>query len=303
MNKQLRYLMLVLALILSVAKVRAQNPDVVAAYSFEKQKQIDSAKMRIDKALSDPFVSKDPNFWYLRGFIYKDYYKARESTNRTSPARLESMKCFLKSLQLDTAKESQKNNKENLKFLAVRFYNDAAQALDTSNYKMPIENFEKFREIMKQVEPAYPIMSKEIEFTMALATIYTNLYQASWKTRAGFLDLAKAAYTHVLSLDPNNVSANYNMGILYYNQAVYLIKGSDFDIDISSMDALQDNKVLLFKQSLPLIEKAYALDPKKEETLLALSGIYYGLNDYEKSKQFQDKLEEMKKNQQNQPKK
>jgi tetratricopeptide (TPR) repeat protein len=303
MIKQLKYFLLALLSILSVAGMRAQNPDMLAAYNFEAKKEIDSAKKHIDKALTVPALNRDPEFWYLRGFIYKDYYKSREAANRNSPARMESMKCFLRSMQLDTAKKSLKDNKENLKFIASRFYNDAAQALDTNNYQMPIQNFQKFKEIMIQIEPNYPIKSKEIEFTLALATVYNRLYQADWKVRAKYLELAKAAYTLVLNLDPNSLSANYNMGILYYNQAVYLIKGSEYDIDIKAMDAIQDNKFLLFHQSLPLMEKAYELDPKREETLMALSGIYMGLNDFEKSQKFQEELDLMKKNQLNQQKK
>ena len=107
--------------------------------------------------------------------------------------------------------------------------------------------------------------------------------------------MAKGAYNRVLTVDPDNVSANYNMGILYYNQAVYLIKVTDFDIDLTTMDGLQENQIKLFKQSLPLIEKAYQLDPQKEEAVQALSGIYFGLNDYQKSQLFMEKLEQMKK--------
>jgi tetratricopeptide (TPR) repeat protein len=294
--------MLTCVLVFAFGKIQAQNPDLVAAYNFAQQKQVDSSRVHIDKAMSDPAVARDAQAWYIRGFIYKDYYKAHEFTNRSSGARLEALQSFRKSILLDSAKQFLNNNKENLKFIAVRFYNDAAQALDTSNYLVPIQNFSMYKEIMQQIEPDMNTRLKEVEFTMALATIYTNLYQANYKTRTNFLDLAKAAYTKVLKLDPNNVSANYNMGILYYNQAVYLIKGSDFDIDITSMDAIQDNQVQLFKQSLPLIEKAYALDPKKEEALLALSGIYFGLNDFEKSKLFQEKLDEVKKGQQNKEK-
>jgi hypothetical protein len=43
------------------------------------------------------------------------------------------------------------------------------------------------------------------------------------------------------------------------------------------------------------MEKAYALDPKRKDTLYGLSGIYYSLNEIEKSNEFKQKLEEIKK--------
>ena len=83
------------------------------------------------------------------------------------------------------------------------------------------------------------------------------------------------------------------MGILYYNQAVNLINQSDYDLDIVALNDVQDNSINLFKQSLPFMEKAYALDPNKKETLLGLSGIYFSLNEKEKSNEFKQKLEQI----------
>jgi tetratricopeptide (TPR) repeat protein len=300
MNKKATYLILALMLLLAVGRIRAQNADLLAAYNFVQQKQVDSAKARVDKAMKDPAVQKDCQAWYIRGFVYKTYYKEKESDNMSSPAREESVISFKKAIEIGGNEESVNGSKDNLKSTATRYYNDAAKSLDTINYKISIQNFEKYKDLIKFVEPSTNLTSKEIEFNMALATIYTNLYQVNQRARGNFLELAKATYNKVLIMDPNNVSANYSMGILYYNQAVYLIKGSDYDVDITSIDAIQDNQVQLFKQSLPLIEKAYSLDPKREETLIALSGIYFGLNDFEKSKLFQEKLDQMKKDQQNQ---
>jgi hypothetical protein len=295
MIKRLTYLLVGFFLLTGGAKLYAQNADFIAAHNFANQNKVDSAKARIDKAMSDPKVQKDAQAWYVRGFIYKMYYKAKESENRSSPARIEAVRAFRKSIQLDTSKQLLNDDKENLKYLAVRYHNDAAKALDTSNYETPIYNFQQYKDIMNEIEPSMSTKGKEIEFTMALATVYTNLYLASPRVRNKYLDMAKGAYNRVLTVDPDNVSANYNMGILYYNQAVYLIKVTDFDIDLTTMDGLQENQIKLFKQSLPLIEKAYQLDPQKEEAVQALSGIYFGLNDYQKSQLFMEKLEQMKK--------
>jgi tetratricopeptide (TPR) repeat protein len=304
MIKQHTYrLVMFFACLCAFGGMRAQqNPDFVEAYKYIQLNQVDSARARIDKALKDSALTKDPQSWYVKGYIYKVYYKIKEANNRNSPARQEAVNSFFKAISLtaDTGRQLRSDCKVNLKYLAARFYNDAAQALDTSNYNAPIQYFGQYLAIMKKIEPDMSTVKMEVEFSMALATTYTSLYQANQKTRANFLELAKAALAKVLTLDPNNVSANYNLGTLYYNQAVYLIRGQDYDIDLTSMDAIQDNQVQLFKQSLPFAEKAYALDPKKEEALLELSGIYFGLNDFEKSKLFQEKLDQLKKEQQKQ---
>ena len=81
---------------------------------------------------------------------------------------------------------------------------------------------------------------------------------------------------------------------MFYNQAVQLINQSDYDIDIVALNDIQDNSVKLFRESLPFMEKAYKLDPKRRETLLGLSGIYFSLNEKEKSDLYKQKLQEIR---------
>ena len=44
-----------------------------------------------------------------------------------------------------------------------------------------------------------------------------------------------------------------------------------------------------------LAEKAFELEPKREETLIVLSGIYYSLNEFDKSKAYQQMLDDLRK--------
>ncbi|MFI5151399.1 MAG: hypothetical protein ACHQRM_16850 [Bacteroidia bacterium] len=295
MSKRLTYIFVLVLFLTGVVQVYAQNPDFVAAFEFAHQNKADSAKARIDKAMLDANVQKNAKAWYVRGFIYKLYYKTREAENRSSPARVEAVRSLRKSIQLDSTKQFVNDCKDNLKYLASRYHNDAAKALDTGNYEIPIYNFEQYRQIMNEIEPGQSTKAKEIEFTMALANVYTKLYVVNPKQRARFLDQAKGAYNQVLIVDPENTSTNFNMGLLFYNQAVYLIKGADYDIPLSTIDGLQENQVKLFKQSLPYMLKTIELDPLKEDAIRALSGIYFGLGDYDKSQHYMEILDKIKK--------
>jgi len=301
MIKRSKYLLLItLFCVCGSMRITAQkNADFVAALNYVNLKQADSARARVDKAMRDSVVAKDAQSWYVRGFIYKFYYVSKEADNQTSPARTEALRSLRKGLSMlpDTAKTLKESINLQMKSLAAKYHNDAARSLDTSNYKIPVQNFATYMDIMKQIEPGMNLKPAEIEINLALSAIYSSLYSANPKTRANILELNKAALLKVLSLDPNNVSANYNMGILYYNQAVFLINNSDYETPLTSLNGIQDDQVQLFKQSLPFTEKAYQLNPKKEETLQALSGIYFGLNDYDKSKLFQEKLDELRKEQ------
>jgi tetratricopeptide (TPR) repeat protein len=283
-----------IALLFIVPSMKAQKTKVSSAYALLQRGQLDSAKTDINEAILHSETSQNEQTWYLRGFIYKSIYNNREKADRQSPARLEALISFRNSLSLDSTGRRKFENVKNIKYLATTLYNDAAESIDTVNYKIALKNFEAFREYYLLVDTSKQnLRQKEIEFGNAIAHVYSKLYDGGREDRAIFFDLAKASLSKVLELDPDNISANYSMAILYYNQAVSLINRTDYGIDIVSLSAIQDNSIELFKASLPFMEKAYTLDPNRKETLMGLSGIYFGLNESEKSDEFKNKLERM----------
>ncbi|MBN8696049.1 MAG: hypothetical protein J0L87_05925 [Bacteroidetes bacterium] len=288
---------IILTLLLLVAVwSNAQQSKVNAAYTFLQQGQLDSAKATIDAAVVHPETSNDGQAWYLRGFVYKSIYNQKEKADRQSISRIEALNSFKKSLSVDTSQENVQENIKNIKYLATTLYNDAGASLDAVDYKIAIDNFNKFLQYYALVDNSPEnLKQKNIDFNLAIASVYSKIFEADRKGKIEFLNLAKGAFNKVLELDPNNISANYNMGILYYNQAVNLINQSDYDLDIVALSDIQDNSIKLFKESLPFMEKAYSLDPKRKETLLGLSGIYFSLNEFDKSNMFKQKLEEIEK--------
>ena len=288
-----RAIILSFLLLLAVTS-NAQQSQVNAAYTFLQQGKLDSAKAAIDAAVVHPETQLDGQTWYVRGFVYKTIYNQNEKANKESKTRIEALISFKKSLSIDTTKENVQENIKNIKYLATTLYNDAAASLDTIDYKIAVRNFDIFREYYLLVNPSKEnFKQKEIDFASAIATVYTRIYEGDRKGKVDFLNLAKAEYNKALLLDPNNINANYNMGILYYNQAVNLINQSDYDLDIVALNDVQDNSINLFKSSLPFMEKAYSLNPNRRETLLGLSGIYFSLNEKEKSNEFKQKLEQI----------
>jgi tetratricopeptide (TPR) repeat protein len=281
------------ALLLMATLSNAQQSRVEAAYKFLQQGMLDSAQINIDLALLNPESEKDAQAWYIYGFVYKTIYNKNDKTNKQSTIRLEALKAFKKSMELDASPENKEENIKNIKYLATTLYNDAAESLDTIHYEIAVTNFEKFKQYYQLVDPSPAnFKQKDVEFSLAIGSVYTKLFENNRKDQK-FFKLAKTAYEKVLSLDANNVSANYNMAILYYNQAVDLINQSDYDLDIVALSDLQDNSINLFKKSLPFMEKAYALDPNRKETLIGLSGIYFSLNQKEKSNEFKQKSEQI----------
>ena len=283
-------------LLMTAALARGQMENLGKCAKFLQNGNLDSARFYIDFAAQAEVTKVDGQTWYLRGFTYKEIYKTRELKDKRSPARIESFHSFVKSITLDTSRENKDNNNSNIKFLATKFFNDAAETLDSVYYKLSIENFDHYKECMRAIDASINLNQKDIEYCLALGGVYMKIFESNRKKNMTSLDLAKGAYNHVLGIDPNNVSANYNMGVLFYNHAVSIINSMDYDFDLVAVSDIQDNSIVLFKQSLPFMEKAYELDPKKKETIRGLAGIYFSLNDFEKSNDFKRKLEDMEKN-------
>lgn len=264
------------------------------AYKSFTEGNLERAKMHIDSASVHPETMKDAQVWYLRGFIYKELYNKREKGNPVSSAREEALSSFIKSIALDTTAESVRENKVNLQYLATTFYNDAVSHLNIGGYEAAILSYQKYRDAMKIYDPFADLKNRDIEFRLALASAYTKLYEADNKNDSLF-EQARKLYIEVLAADPENLSANYNLGILYYNKAVNIINALDYDMDMMALMEIQEKCVDIFKQSLPYMEKAYALNPKRKETLVGLSGIYFSLNEFEKSNAIKAELEQLDK--------
>ncbi len=266
-----------------------------SAYSFIQLGQVDSAKKEIDLCVKDPANASDPQAWYLDGFIYKELYKKYENTNVNSPFRTQALVAFKKSIELDKDSSRIKTTQGNIRYLAGRFYNDAVATLDTVHYTTSVKCYEQYREAALIADPGFDIKKKDIEFYLALASTYNSVYNMDKKKNVAYFDSTRNTYMQVLKWDANNYTANYNLGLLFWNKGVDIMYAVDFDDSLSGVFEAQDHSVALFKESLPFAEKAYEIEPKREETLIVLSGIYYSLNDFQKSKSYQEMLEALRK--------
>ncbi len=271
----------------------AQVAKVQQAYECVTNGKLDSAKILIDIAIKDPEAAKDFESWYIKGFIYKEIYKQKESANTQSPARDVSVDALLKGLELDKEKQETPNMIQNLKFLGSKYNNDAIKTMDSINYKLSVSLFEKYVSIYKVCDPAFSEKGKRIEYYLALSYKFNVYFDQD--TLEKHLAVAKLYLEKVLELDPNSAMANKNYALLYYNMGVNIIKKMDYDVDLEQLYSLQEHATKLFKQAEPYMLKAHSISPKDKTIVEGLQGIYYQLNDTEKSNEYKKKLDELNK--------
>ena len=290
--------LILIQLLFTAVVLNAQEDVVQSAFGFLEAGKLDSAKVYIDRAVIHPETMNNAEAWYFRGFIYRSIFTKNEKNNKKSPARLEALNSVRKSIVLDKNKELTNDNVALMQSLINSMHNDASECLDPLEYETAIDIFRKSQEYFKIINPSQEAyQTREVNFALALGSVYNTIIETSKDSLiiAKYSANAKSLYLKVLSLDPNNISANYNLGILYYNEAVKLIKSSEY-VDLTEIDKLQDESIVLFKASLPFMDKALSLAPDREETLQGLSGIWFSLNDLNKYNYYQKKLQELQKN-------
>jgi len=202
-----------------------------AALSYLQRGEVDSARVEIDLHMKELGSDKDPDSWYLCGFVYKEMYKKYEGTNPQSVHRMTALGAFEKSLALDTVAARMKLTRDNVRYLAGRYYNDAVATLDTVNFKISLACYENYRKSAQMADPMFDIKKKDVEFYLALASTYNTVYSNNKKNNVAYFDLTRDIYLKVLLL----------------------------------------------------------------ETLIVLSGIYYSLNEFDKSKAYQQMLDDLRK--------
>jgi len=272
-----------------------QNKLTNAIYSL-KNKELDKAKELIDAASTDTLFSIRAATWYYKGFIYKDLFKRDESRNRDSQLREQAIEFFTKSYDMEPEGTFAKGSTQGIKFLAQTFYNQSAVSFNPKDYPIAISSYERYKSLLRKFNPEADFKEKDLNFNLAMASTYARIASSDSTNSAAFLDKSKELYKEILAIDSNNITANYNLGILYYNEGVEIVNTMDYGLDLLELTILQDQIVEMFRASLPYMKRAYDLDPKRKETLIGLQGIYFSLNDIAKSEAFKKEIDALEGN-------
>ncbi|MBT3648635.1 MAG: hypothetical protein HN542_10385 [Flavobacteriales bacterium] len=297
-----RHLLTIVVLFMMIpVGLRAQLDPVSLALRAYQNKDLPKARELIEIATGDDNYNNQAKTWYFRGYIYKDIYSANKQTKDGRESRQQAIESFFKAVEYDTKEEFKADCYKALNFLAATLYNEAARALDSANFDVAVDYFEQHKEIQCIVTPGIDWTERTIDFKLYMASKYSHLFDNPRpgddpdELGQGIIRI----YNEVLDLDSDNVQANYNLAIHYYNQGVSIIENMDYELDFEELFAIQATVMELFGSALPNMLKAYKLNPYRKETLVGLSGIYFGLNDIESSEHYQEELKKLEEKEQN----
>lgn len=268
----------------------AQFSKVQLAYEQIMAGKLDSAKLNIDEAALHPDTKNDYNLHLVKGYVYKEIYKQRESNDINSQARKIAVESYLKALSYPESEANKSELLQNVKFIASKFYNDAVRLYkDTGMIKFALDNFDEFKNVSRKIDPSFDSRSYDVKFFLSLATTYLEAYEATLNKL--YNDLEKVYLLKVLDIEPNNTQANKNLGVHYYNLGVEVIKKMDYDVPLEELSNYQDASIKYARQAEPFMLKAHNLNSEDRTVIEGLQGIYHLLNDTEKQSVYKKKLE------------
>jgi hypothetical protein len=271
----------------------AQVDKLDRARQLHQAKDISNAILAIDSVIKHPDTKNDFTAWTLRAYIYFDKYKQTDRLKLNSALRDTVISSVKKSNSLKPDADYVTNNKKLITTISAGYYNQAKSLLqDSLNEVRSLKAYNKYKETFLIGEPTADLTPKDIEYNLAVGSIFSDIFIKD-NTNVTAQNTAKTALQKVLDKQPDNASANINMGLMFFNHAVNLTKGMTYDADISQVNAVQENIVKLAKQSEQYIYKVYKNDNKNSRAVLALYYIYRMLFDIKKSDEFKQKCKEL----------
>lgn len=283
---------LIAVMLMLSGMLAAQGDPLVDALRRYQDGDLAEARRLIDQAVKDPALAKDAQAWLLRGFVYKDAFKEATPGAAADELRDEGLGSLITCLELDKENTFRDNATQAYDFLARTFFNDAAKALNDLDDVRATDMYARFKQAVQRMDPKADLRARDIEFHNALGTVHTKRFNQE-RSKVDRFDKAVAAYEAVLRMDPENYGANYNLATLYYNRGVYNIQRITSEDDIPTIQQMQDVSKEFFMKALPYMLKAHQMDPSRRETLLGLEGIYYSLQDPDRSDKYRKLYEEL----------
>lgn len=137
-------------------------------------------------------------------------------------------------------------------------------------------------------------MAEKTENTEVKNTIF--VLAGDSRRDAGRLDEAKELYEKALALTPENLQANFSIGVMYFNHAIDKL-GEANEVPhtdrTGKYEKLLEESLASFKSAIPSFNKVLAENPNHYNTLNALRTIYSRLEMTEEYQEVSAKIDEL----------
>ncbi|MCH2214159.1 MAG: hypothetical protein MK086_03205 [Flavobacteriales bacterium] len=285
---------------ISQSATEIRNSAYSAYKSWRTNKAINSEKLQeavqfIDEAVQAKGGENDATSWHLRGFIYKDLFTTRRSSEKASNYRSIAIESFSRSIQLDKEGNLLEENTKGLRFLAVSHYNDVVDIIDTHDPKGIFQaehHYSEYCRIATELQSDTVLNERNVEYFLAMSTAHRKIYETDRDEFDNHWQISNDYLNKVLEIDPNSFKALYSTGVAYYNRGAYNLERLPY-VDIHDLMEIQSESMRSIEIALPFMIRAYEVDSSKIQAVRALRIINFNLNKIEESKQYELREQEL----------
>ncbi len=153
--------------------VKAQNAEVVNAWSALRYKEYYKAKISIDKTILDPKTGISAKTWYYRGLIYQEIEESLDANVKVIDTQSldKATESYLKSLELDIKKAYTDDIKKRLPVLQYQYNLKGSKNFNAKHYQNAADLFMKSADISEKV---FSKIDTDLIYNAALATFYNK---------------------------------------------------------------------------------------------------------------------------------
>lgn len=161
--------------------------------------------------------------------------------------------------------------------------NDVNLILTEANLQIKLENKEEFARLMNEA----------VELDPKNPALFFNLGVISGEQ--GDYEKAKEYYSKAIELDPNYVDAYINLGSAILEDDKVLVEEMNKNLnDFEKYDQIKAKQVALYKEVIPLYEKAYEIRPDDLDTIRTLMSLYENTGMDDKFAAIKEKYDSLK---------
>lgn len=266
---------------LNQLRVAAVNTGIADFSNKEYEDAID--KFQISKQIMERFDVIDSLAIYNTALSYEklgDTEKAIEGYQMAADIGYNVPGVYMMIANLQRVEGDKEAALETIKEARKEYPDDEGLLREELNYYLENQMFAEAKERLKEAIEKNPD-DKNLHY--ALGVVFDELEED---------EQAVKAYQKSLAIDPDYFDANFNLGILHYNNGVEIIQAAG-EIPPSEQKKYEAEVAKakdIFKKAAPYLEKAREIEPKDESTLRSLMAIYARTNQDDKYKDIQKDL-------------
>ena len=244
--------------------------------------------------------AQNPEAWYVLGFFEKERFKSDERWDPNSPRRESALAAFRRSMALQPQGVLLEDLEKALRFVGDTYFQQAMnglRGLSPGQAAQAVQSFNTYLSIDELLGATAADLDKQrAEWDRQMGLAHGQMLSAGRLGATEEQEALVAAVGHYeasLALEPEHYSTLYNLAITLYNHGVRQLKRIGPETSMFELMEIQDVCIALFEESLPVMERAHAIQPRRLETLKGLMTIHHALSQPEASEKYRLQLEEV----------